>query len=257
MPEPAEGFTDERRARVREVLFRLLRENGTAVTDSTETFVYEFTGEYGSIEVYFKIGPGFFDWSIRTSKALLERRYQRAIDTLLAEGKIAKNPLANVEDEYPQNEEHDAETAGLFAYLEMEGMRSKLKSAFYELGLETETVFEGFALAATKEIEEKAGSKPPSMADEVRALSKTMADERKRFMMAQIKAFGTPRFGRLPELYPTLLKVWQTAKRIYEANSESETWRAMVRAKYPEIQFDDDLLKGRKSESAFQIKATY
>lgn len=80
------------------------------------------------------------------------------------------------------------------------------------------------------------------MANEVRALSKAMADERKQFMMAQIRAFGKPRLHKLGDFYPTLLKVWQSAKRIYEGNSESETWRAMVKAKYPELSFDDDLL---------------
>jgi hypothetical protein len=134
-------------------------------------------------------------------------------------------------------------TAGLFAYLAMEGMKGKLKSAFYELGLETEKVFEGFAQEAIKELTGRAGSSPPKIADEVRALSKSIANERKQFMMAQIDSFGgKPRLDRLPELYPNILKIWQSAKKIYEANSESETWRDMVKAKYPEQVFDEDLL---------------
>jgi hypothetical protein len=254
----AEGATEELRSKVKAVLFRLLRSNGTEITDETEEFAYEFTGEIGSVEIFFRIDAGFFDWAIRTSKALLDRRFQQVTDTLIAENKIRKNPSANRKDEYPQHEEHDAETAGLFAYLAMQGMKNKLRSAFYELGLETETVFEGFAQTATKYIEERAGLGPPSIADGVRALSKTMADERKRFMMASIKAFGKPQLGRLPELYPKLLKVWQSAKKIYEGNGEIETWRDMVKVKYPEFTFDDDLLTrvtGKVEELPEEIQA--
>ena len=42
--------------------------------------------------------------------------------------------------------------------------------------------------------------------------------------------------------YQLLLPIWRDAKKIYEGNGDRETWRGMVRAKYPEIVFDDDLL---------------
>jgi hypothetical protein len=234
--------TEEQRSKVRAVLLRLLREHGTSLTDSVETLVYEFGGEYGSIEVYFRIDAGFFDWCIRTSKALLNRRYQHVVDTLVAEGKIAPKPVVDF-DEFSEEDEYAGETAGMFAFLTAEGMKSKLKSAIYELGLETEKVFEGFAHSALKDIVAQVGSTQPSIADEVRALSKSIANERKQFMMAQIGQFaGKPRFDKLPELYPDILKIWQSAKKIYEGNSESETWRDMVKAKYPDLSFDNDLL---------------
>jgi hypothetical protein len=74
--ESAEDPTEELRTKVRAELFRLMRSNGDKVTDEAETFVYEFTGESGTVEVYFKINSGFFDWCIRTSKALIDRRFQ-------------------------------------------------------------------------------------------------------------------------------------------------------------------------------------
>jgi hypothetical protein len=258
--EAAEQITDELRAKVRGVLFRLLRESGTEAKDSTEGFIYNFSGEVGTLEVYFKIDAGFFNWAIRTSRALMKRRFQRVVDKLLAEKLIETGAGDDVEEnENPESDDHDIETSGMFAYLALQGMRNKLNSAFYELGLETEAVFEGFTQAATQHIEEEAGLAKPSMADEVRALSKTMADERKQFMMTQIKAFGKPRLGKLGEFYPTLLKVWQSAKKIYEGNSESERWRAMVKAKYPELSFDDELLtrvSGRLEDLPDGIKAS-
>lgn len=266
MTEPTVGFSDERRAQVREVLFRLLQDNGTPVSDNTETIRYEIKGEYGAIVVFFQINPGFFDWALRTSLALSDRAFTSATDTLFKEGKIERvsevdqpEPVLEVDAEQSLMQEN--EIAGFLAYLAVQGIPGKFKSAVFELGLETGKIFEAFIQKALKETDliKATGYEPPNMVNEIKALTKRLASERKQFLINQIDSFSDkPRLERLPELYPTLLKVWQSAKKIHADNAESETWRAMVKAKYPELQFDDDLLTrvtGKLEDLSEEIQA--
>jgi hypothetical protein len=237
MAEEGSGVTDEQRAKVRQVLFEMLRNNGVEVSGETESFEYEFIGEYGKVTIDFEMGDEFADWAIRTSGALMNRRLDAATDALLSQGKLGSKPVIGIK--------HNDELAGVFAFFAMQGMIEKLRSAFYELGLETETLFEGLILSRLKTsgLAEQMGYEPPSITAAVKALSKSLADERKQFLMAQIDSFTRkPRLDKLSEVYPALLKVWQSAKKIYNDNDESETWRDMVKAKYPELTFDDDLL---------------
>ena len=188
----------------------------------------------------------------------MNQAFTSAADKLLSEGKIARIPD---ESEQIWDEKVDSEIAAFLAYLAIKGIPGKLTSAFFELRLESEKIFEGFVRLRMKEsdLAKVSGYEPPSMAEEIKALSKKFAGERKQFLTNQIQSFSDkPHFERMPELYPTLLKVWQSAKKIYEGNAESETWRAMVRAKYPELEFDDDLLTrvtGRFEELSEDIQA--
>lgn len=239
--EAGGGITDEQRAEVIRLLFQLMRNNGEDIADDTEVFRYKFIGELGKITIDFEPGKGLVDWAFRTSHGLMLDMLEAAADKLISEGKLDGKPEREVMAEVQDGEV----MAAFFAFLAMEGMKGKLRSAIYELGLETERVFEGIILSAMKESKfpEKTGYELPKIAERVKELSKDIADERKRFLTEQInRLVRKPRFERLPELYPMLLKVWQSAKKIYAQNGESETWREMVRAKYPELTFDDDLL---------------
>ena len=71
---------------------------------------------------------GFFDWALRTSSGLMNRQFTSAFETLVSQGKVERKPGFSTDI----SSEHDDEIVGMFAFLAMEGMRSKLKSAFYE-----------------------------------------------------------------------------------------------------------------------------
>src|SRR2546421_1262250 len=217
------------------LFFELLREHGINIQDGTRAFRYSFIGEIGTVVIIFDIGQGFADWAIETSHGLLERLFDSITEKLKAEDEI-KLQIG------PQNE-----YAALLAYFAMQGMTGKLQNAFFELGLESEKIFEAFVLEVIKLhptfTKRSNNIELPNISEDVKSLTKSMATERRQFLSAQISSFKhKPQLERLPELYPELLKVWQSAKKIYEDNGESETWRGMVRAKYPELTFDDDLL---------------
>jgi hypothetical protein len=74
-------------------------------------------------------------------------------------------------------------------------------------------------------------------------LSKHLAATRREFLLKQISMIaGEPQLDYLPDVYPHMLGIWQDVKKIYAANKETEKWRDMVKAKYSDLPFDDDLL---------------
>jgi hypothetical protein len=238
--EEAKSITDEQRAGVLIALFEMLRAHGVDIKDGTEIFRHRFVGEVGAVTIDFEIGQGLADWAIETSRYLLEKVLNSVNESLKAKGESEDS----LETQFAEDEYNDY--AALLAYFLMQGMSGKLRDAFYELGLESETVFEGFVVNVIKEhptFTNLFHIHLPNISEDVKALSKSMATARKQFLTAQISSFKhKPKLERLPTLYPMLLKVWQSVKKIYDQNGESETWRDMVKAKYPEITFDDDLL---------------
>lgn len=225
--EGAGAITDEQRAEVIQILFEFLRAHGSDISEGTEVFRYLFTGKIGKVRIDFEIGQEFADWAIETSRGLTERIFDSLADKLKAKGELEESAKVHIT---PDNHH-----AALLAYFTMQGMIGKLKNAFFELGLEAEKVYEGFVLNVMKEhptFTKEFQAELPNILDDVRALSKSMATERRQYLSAQISSFKhKPQLDRLPELYPMLLKVWQSAKKIYDQNSESETWRDMVKAK--------------------------
>lgn len=231
------GASPELREEVMHALFVLLREDGYEIKDDTRVFRHTFIGEIGTVVIDFEMDTGFVDWAIRTSGGIVDGILDHAAETLISEGKMVKKPD---QDEPPQ-----PELAALIAFLAIKGMPEKLGSAFRELGIEVETFFKAMTLAQMEKtgFPQKIGFELPSIAKEVKAVIKDFANERGTYLTKQIDSLtGKPRLDKLPEVYPALLKVWQSAKKIYESNSESETWRDMVKAKYPDHNFDDDLL---------------
>ena len=228
----SEGPSHEQRTEVLRSLFENLRSNGVDVEDGVEVFSYTFTGEMGTVTVDFNVtgrirGLGFKDVPWRDRKNVYE-----GVETLVSNGELTSKPFVDSLD--------PNEAAGFIAYLAMDGMKCGIRSAFAELTLETETLFGAFILSIMPE-ELRYGL--PNVEDGVKTLVKKFAVERKNFLTKQAGALaGNLLHGDLQIVYPHLLKVWQSAKRIYEHNGESETWRDMVKAKYPEHTFDDDLL---------------
>jgi hypothetical protein len=243
--ESANTPSDQSRARIRSELLRLLNNNGFECKEHMQGFRYALEGEYGRITIYFEVGSALLDWALRTSLTLTRRNFDEAVKTLEDQGKIRRAPDLIVEEEITETDEADYKIAAFLAFLVIAGSGNKFASAIHELRLETEQIFDGFLREQIKQTDviKEAGYEPPSIANAIRALSKSFANERRQFLTAQIERLSDkPRFERLPELYPTLLKVWQSAKRIYSDYGESETWRDMVKVKYPELTFDDDLL---------------
>lgn len=78
---------------------------------------------------------------------------------------------------------------------------------------------------------------------EEKALLRTIVAERREWIRAyqggDNQWVGAENFA---ENYQILLPIWQDAKKIYGEHGAHATWCGMVRAKYPEINFHDDLL---------------
>lgn len=243
--ESANKSSEQSRAQIRTELLRLLNSNGFECKEHAQGFRYEIAGEYGSVTIYFEVGSALFDWALRTSLTLTRRNFDEAVKTLEDQGKIRRTPDLIVEEETPPTDKTDYKIAAFLAFLVIAGTGNKFQSAVYELGLETEQIFDGFLREQIKQTDliKDTGYEPPSIASAIKALTKSIASERRQFLIAQIERFSDkPQLERLPDLYPNLLKVWQSAKKIYSDYGESETWRNMVQAKYPELTFDDDLL---------------
>ncbi|MFS8086467.1 MAG: hypothetical protein ACMG6H_12615 [Acidobacteriota bacterium] len=257
--DSAHELNDESRAQIRAELIRLLNNNGIEFKEHAQGIRYEFVGEYGQIVVHFAIGPTFFDWAFRISNSLTRRTFGQAIEILENEGKIKRSPDSEIAED--ETDVVDSQIAGFLAFLIIAGMGNKLWSAVHELGLETEQIFDGFLREQIKQTDlmKQFGCELHSIAANLKAFSKSLANERRQFLIAQIEKFSDkPHLERLPDLYPKLLKVWQSAKKIYADYGESETWRNMVKAKYPELTFDDDLLTrvtGRLAELPEDIQA--
>ncbi len=84
---------------------------------------------------------------------------------------------------------------------------------------------------------------------------------RRRTLMQDVADYlGLKKFSLsdLGEHYKKMLPVWKDAKIIYKQNSSRVTWRNIVRAAYPEVKFDDDLisrLSGRLNDLPQEIQA--
>lgn len=82
---------------------------------------------------------------------------------------------------------------------------------------------------------------------------------RRRLLKEDIEAYSDlPDFVKLGRHYSDLLPVWQDAKTIYKQNSNRATWRDLVRAAYPDIKFDDDLvsrLSGKLNDLTENVQA--
>ena len=248
MPEPLgenQPITDEQRQAVRKLLFDMLRASDPTLKDDTDVFQFQFIMPNGKVTINFEPGDEFLDWAIRTSDRVIRETLIAATNTLVTEGKIdsetASDPLVQIAFEKKNPEMF----AASFAYVTMQNMIPKLKSAFSELALETIKIYEGIVFLGMERshFDEHTGFQIPDLTKLLTTLSKDLADTRKKQLLKTIKRFtGEPRLELLAPNYPNLLTIWQDVKKIYRANNETETWREMVKAKYPDLAFDDDLL---------------
>lgn len=235
--ENEQEITDELRVEVMKHLFELLEHPADKSSIS-----HRFTGVYGDFDVRFKLDNGLADWALVEARTISEKVFNAATEQLAAKGQIDKA--------VPYKPEFNTDLAALMAFFLVKGIAGKMISAFTELELETAQVYEGYLISHLKDVKMKRLESGEvvefpalNVSDGIKEVSKMIAAERKQFLTAQINSLaGKPRLEKLAEHYPVLLKVWQSAKRIYDQNSESETWRDMVKAKYPEITFADELL---------------
>lgn len=231
--DEGKGITDEQRAEVVRILLELLRAQGSDIKEGAEVFRYILHGKFGKVKIDFEIEQVFPDWAMKTSRRLSKEVFVSIAEQL----KIGKYEIQSTGDEY---------FAATLAFFVMQGMIGKLKAAFFELELEAKKLYEAFLLNAVKEhptFIKDTQIELPNIAEDIKALAKAMATERRKYLTRRVSGFrNKPQLERLSEHYPILLKVWQSVKKIYEDNGESETWRDMVKAKYPELTFDDDLL---------------
>ena len=238
-------ITAERREAVRTLLFQMLLANDPTLNVNAEIFRYQFTMPNGKVTIDFEPGDDFIDWAIRTSHRVVKETLERASEQLVAERKLSLEDAESYEVKTVIESETPEIVAASFAYVTMQNMIPKLKSGFYELGRESVKILEGIMFLSMKhsQFDEKAGYEIPSLTQHLADLSKELADTRKKQLIKTINRFtAKPRLDLLPRGYPEFLAIWQTIRKIYRANDESETWREMVKAKYPDIPFDDDLL---------------
>ena len=243
MPDEAgdQPITDEQRKAVREFLFKLLTAHNPELDPKVTTLSYKFIAPSANVTINFEVDDGFLDWAIRTSKTLIVDVVQAAFDKTLEESNIDKT----VARELVLKTETPNEIAGYLAYITVQGIIPKIKYAFYELGQESRKIFEAIIVRGIEMsgVSEMKGIQMPDISEQVKELSKDFVGQRKKLLMAQINAFwGKPRLDLMPRYYQKVLDLWQSVRKIYIQNSESETWRDMVKAKYPDVDFDDDLL---------------
>jgi hypothetical protein len=234
-------ITDEQRKAVREFLVKLLTAHNPKLDPEVETLSYKFISPSANVTINFELDEGFLDWSIRTSHHLIVNVVQSAFDKMMVEAEIDKT----VANKLMLTTETPNEVAGYLAYIAVQGIIPKIKSAFYELSQETQKIFEAIIIREIEVsgISEIKGIQMPDISEQVRELSKDFVGQRKKLLMAQINSFwGKPRLDWMPKVYPNVLELWQSVRKIYRQNSESETWREMVKAKYPDVEFDSDLL---------------
>jgi hypothetical protein len=248
MPEPQgedQPITDEEREAVWKLLFEMLRVDDPTIDDSTKAFRYQFISPDATITITFEPDARFLNWAIRTSHRVIRETLEKATQTLLAEGKIDSDIASDPNLKMVFESKNPEGLAATFAYITMQNLIPKMKSAFAELGQESIKILEGIMFLGMERsgFDEKTGFQIPDMTKHLTDLSKDMAGRRRKQLIEQINVFaGTPRLELMPQVYPKLHKIWRQVKKIYAANDESETWRDMVKAKYPDLPFDDDLL---------------
>jgi hypothetical protein len=91
-----------------------------------------------------------------------------------------------------------------------------------------------------------------------RLLARTAARRRRSLKDVMAACLGAPYFEQLGEHYDKVLPVWKDAKLIYKQNSNRPTWQNLIRAAYPDMEFDDDLiarLSGRLNDLPSEVQA--
>jgi hypothetical protein len=262
MPDPqrADQPSDERRAAVRKRLIELLSSHDPTITQETEIFQFQFIAPTGNITLQFEPGTGFVDWAIRTSDRIANETIMRATETLVREGKLSPEVPEQAEVKAVFDEQTPDDAAVWLAYNAMRALIPKMISAFTELGIESAKMMESLVIMAMERsgFDEATGYQLPNIKTSMDQLSKDFANTRKAVLFKQISILaGEPQFDYMPRIYPQLHTIWRDVKKIYDANKEAKTWRDMVKAKYPDVPFDDDLLTritGNFDELSDEIK---
>lgn len=92
---------------------------------------------------------------------------------------------------------------------------------------------------------------PHDQIEHMKQVLSEIAAMRRRLLREEVEAnLGKKKvsFSNLGEYYKKLLQVWKDAKTIYKQNSNRATWRDIVRAAHPEINFEDDLISRLSSK---------
>jgi hypothetical protein len=238
-------ITDEQRQAVRKLMFEFLRVHSPDLDETAEIFEYNFIMPTGNVTIRFEPGNGFIDWAIRTSDRVIKQTLEAATATLVAEGKLEKEDAEDPQVKIVFESKNPIQIAGWFAYMTMRSLIPKMMSAFTELGMESAKVLEGVVILSMEQtgFDQKTGFQIPSIKDSMKQLSKDLAATRRAFLFKQISVIsGEPQLDYLPKVYQQMLVIWQDVKKIHAANKETEKWRDMVKAKYDDLPFDDDLL---------------
>lgn len=248
MPEPKGEtlpITPEQRKAVKHLLFQMLSADDPTLTEDKEIFRYQFTGPTGKVTIDFEPDDSFIDWAITTGQRVMKETLEQAALTLVSEGKLDSDIPSDPKVRLAYETKNPEVFSASVGYIAMQSMIPKLKMAFYELVRETEKIVEGIVFLGMKhsKFDEQTGFEIPDMNKHLADLAKELANTRKKQLIKTIDRFTRkPRLHLLAANYPQFLKIWQSIRKIYRANSESETWRDMVKAKYPDLPIDDDLL---------------
>jgi hypothetical protein len=84
---------------------------------------------------------------------------------------------------------------------------------------------------------------PNEPSEKMNRLLSKFAAQRKELLKSDLaECLGSLDFTELAEHYDSVLPVWKDAKLIFKQNSKRPTWRELIRAAHPDVEFDEDLL---------------
>jgi hypothetical protein len=127
----------------------------------------------------------------------------------------------------------------------LHGLKGKMENALDELSQETALIAKTVMYSEVSGALKDAGvivSESYTAQEEMKRLLADMAAERKAFLKEQLAYVLEPNLEEFAEHYAAVLPIWKDAKIIYKQNSSRATWRDLIRAAYPEHEFDDDLI---------------
>jgi hypothetical protein len=85
---------------------------------------------------------------------------------------------------------------------------------------------------------------PNEVLSQMNRLLAEAAARRRRLLKSDVAdCLGVPDFQDFAAYYEKTLPVWRDAKLIYKQNSRRATWRDLIRAAYPDMKLDDDLIE--------------
>lgn len=184
-------ITDEQRKAVRKLMFALLRVHTPDIDETADIFEYRFIMPTGNVIIRFEPGDGFIDWAITTLDSVIRQTLDAATETLVREGKLSKDVAEHPKVKLSFHSKNPIEIAAWFAYITMQNLIPKMKSAFVELGVESRKILESIVIMGMEKsgFDQKTGFQIASIKDSMIQLSKELASKAQTTEKSHFLAF--------------------------------------------------------------------